>query len=174
MTTVMTILMTLLVSSALLITGTAGVSAQEVTPAPGAQAGPPEGVTTRMVASGSLEVLAPGTAFLNFGRFTLAPGAVLLLNPMDPSAALVYPTSGELTFRVEAPMTIARRGALGTPVPPEPEAVDANTEFTLRAGDSALFPPLIAGEVRNDGSEPASAWVVNFAVFTDAASTPTP
>jgi hypothetical protein len=38
-------------------------------------------------------------------------------------------------------MTVARRGSPGTPIPTEPEAVEANTEFTLRDGDSALFPP---------------------------------
>jgi hypothetical protein len=91
---------------------------------------------------------------------------------MDPSAVLIYTDSGELTFRVETPMTISRRVDPGTPVPAEPEAVEANTEFTLREGDSALFPPAIAGEVRSNGREPASALLVNVAVMTDAASTP--
>ena len=33
-------------------------------------------------------------------------------------------------------------------------------------GDSALFPPNAAGEVRNDGDEDATAWVTNVALFT--------
>ena len=41
-------------------------------------------------------------------------------------------------------------------------------------GDSALFPPNAAGEVRNDGDEEATAWVTNVALFTSAAATPTP
>jgi quercetin dioxygenase-like cupin family protein len=147
--------------------------AQDATPAAGQQGEMPEGVSARAVASGSLEVLAPGTAFLSLGRIALDPGSTISFDPMDPSAVLVYAASGELTFRVEAPMTIARRGATGTPVAQEPEAVEANTEFTLREGDSALFPPAIAGEVRNDGAEPATAWVVNVALQT-AAATPTP
>ncbi len=144
--------------------------AQEATPA----AEEFEGVTLRSVASGSLEVLAPGTAFLSLGRIALDPGATIPFDPTDPSAVLIYAASGELTFRVETAMTIARRGDPGTPAPTEPEEVEANTEFTLREGDSALFPPALAGEVRNDGTEPASAWVVNLAVVSDEAATPTP
>jgi quercetin dioxygenase-like cupin family protein len=147
--------------------------AQEATPDT-EQGGEIEGVTARAVASGTIEVLSPGTANLSLGRITLAPGTVLPFDPMDPSAVLVYAAAGELTFRVEAPMTVARRGSPGTPIPTEPEAVEANTEFTLADGDSALFPPAIAGEVRNDGDEEAIAWVVNVALVTDAASTPTP
>lgn len=147
-------------------------------PASGQQIGGLEGITARTVASGSIEVLAPGTANLNFGRMRLAPGAVLPFDPRDPSAVLVYTSSGALTFRVEAPVTVARgvarRESPGTPVPIEPEAVAADTEFTLRSGDSALFPPAIAGEVRNDGGEEGIAWVVNVAVITQTASTPTP
>jgi len=126
------------------------------------------------VASGSIEVLAPGTANLSLGRISLAPGASVPFDPNDPSAVLVYAASGELTFTVDAPMTVARRVEPGTPAPSEPEAVEANTEFTLRDGDSALFPPAISGEARNDGDEEAIAWVVNVALFSEAASTPTP
>ena len=148
--------------------------AQDATPAPRERAGEIEGVTARSVASGSLEVLAPGTAFLGLGRITLEPGAAIPFDPTDPAAVLIYTASGALTFRVEAPMTIARRGESGTPVPSQPEAVEANTEFTLREGDSALFPPALAGEVRNDGTEPASAWLVNVALLAEGAATPTP
>lgn len=143
-------------------------------PASGQQIGGLEGITARTVASGSIEVLAPGTANLNFGRIRLAPGAVLPFDPRDPSAVLVYTSSGVLTFRVEAPITVARRESPGTPVPIEPETVAANTEFTLHSGDSALFPPAIAGEVRNDGGEEGIAWVVNVAVLTQTSSTPIP
>jgi hypothetical protein len=52
--------------------------------------------------------------------------------------------------------------------------VAADTEFTLRDGDSALFPGAMGGEVRNDGEQVASAWVVDIVHLTDAAATPTP
>ena len=38
-----------------------------------------------------------------------------------------------------------------------------DTDFTMLEGDSALFPPAIAGEARNDGTEEAVAWIVTVA-----------
>ena len=149
-------------------------AAQEATPPAAPAAGTPQPVTFRTLASGTMELLAPGTAALSFGRVTLAPGASVPIDAADPSAALVYITAGTLTFRVEAPMTVSRGTRAGTPIPTEPEQVPAGTEFTLSDGDSALFPPVTAGEVRNDGAGEAVAWVVTMAVFTEAAATPTP
>lgn len=146
--------------------------AQESTPAASPQAA--EGVTARAVASGSLEILSPGTAFLSLGRITLAPGAMIPFDPNDPAAVLLYVAAGELTFQVSAPMTVTRRIEPGSPVPSEPEQVAADTPFTLRDGDSALFPPALTGEVSNAGSEDASAWIVNLAHQPSTAATPTP
>jgi quercetin dioxygenase-like cupin family protein len=147
--------------------------AQDATPASEQATGTPD-AAFRPLASGTLELLAPGTANLGFGRVTLEPGARVAFDPMDPSAILVYIASGAVTFRVEAEMTVTRGGTAGTPVPAEPEVVAASTEFTLQKGDSALFPPAIAGEARNDGPEEATAWVVTVAAFADATGTPTP
>jgi len=135
--------------------------AQDATPAADQQGGVPEGVSLVTVASGSIEVLSPGTANLALGRIRLAPGASLPFDPTDGSVDLVYMTTGTLTFRVGAPMTVARGVGPGTPVPTEPEAIAADTEFTLSDGDSALFPPSASGEVRNDGEEEATAWVAS-------------
>jgi quercetin dioxygenase-like cupin family protein len=148
--------------------------AQDATPPADQQAGAPEGVSFVTLASGTIEVLSPGTANLVFGRIRLAPGATLPFDPTDPSVDLVYVSSGTLTFRVEADMTVARGVRAGTPIPAEPEAIPANTEFTLSDGDSALFPPNASGEVRNDGDEDATAWVTNVALFTTTDATPTP
>ena len=150
-----------------------GTQAQDATP-PSEQAGVPEGVSFVTLASGTIEVLSPGTANLVLGRIRLAPGASLPFDPADPSVDLVYVSTGTLTFRVEADMTVARGAQDGTPAATVPEAIPANTEFTLRDGDSALFPPNAAGEVRNDGDEDATAWVTNVALFTSVAGTPTP
>jgi quercetin dioxygenase-like cupin family protein len=147
--------------------------AQDATPASEQATAPPETGTFRALASGSMDLLAPGTANLGFGRVTLAPGSSLAFDPNDPSAVLLYIASGAVTFRVETEMTVARGAAPGTPMPTEPEAVAADTEFTLREGDSALFPPAIAGEARNDGTEEAVAWVVTVTHLTEAAATPT-
>ena len=148
--------------------------AQDATPETEQGADTDETGSFRALASGSMELLAPGTANLGFGRISLAPGGSVPFDPNDPSAVLVYIASGEVTFRVETEMTVSRSVAAGTPVPTEPEAVAANTEFTLLEGDSALFPPAISGEARNDGPEEAVAWVVTLAHFSEAAATPTP
>jgi hypothetical protein len=148
--------------------------AQDATPPSEQQAGAPEGVSFVTLASGSIQVLTPGTANLVLGRIRLDPGATLPFDPTDPSVDLVFMSSGTLTFLLDAEMTVARGVQAGTPVPTEPEAIPANTEFTLSDGDSALFPPNAAGEVRNDGDEAATAWVTNVALFTTDAGTPTP
>jgi hypothetical protein len=121
-----------------------------------------------------IEVLQPSTANVVLGRIHLEPGASIPFDPTDPSAILVYMATGELTFRVDVPMSVARGdgGAGGTPTPPEDVAAD--TEFTLREGDSALFPGTMAGEVRNAGTDAATAWVVDIVHVIEAAATPTP
>jgi quercetin dioxygenase-like cupin family protein len=148
--------------------------AQDATPPAGQQDGAPEGVSFVTLASGTVEVLSPGTANLVLGRIRLEPGATLPFDPTDPSVDLVYVSGGTLTFRVEADMSVARGARAGTPAPTEPEDIPAGTEFTMSDGDSALFPPNASGEVRNDGDEDATAWVTNVALFTDTAATPTP
>ena len=150
------------------------VAAQEATPPSARQAATPEAVTLRRMASGTLNILAPGTATLAFGHATLAPGATVPLDPAAPSATLVYMASGAATFRVEAEIPVARGTRAGTPGPTEPEVIPAGTEFTLNDGDSALLPPMTGGELRNDGAEPAVAWVATVAVTTEAAATPSP
>jgi hypothetical protein len=77
-------------------------------------------------------------------------------------------------------MTVERgvgHGEPGTPGPGPSEAVPAETAFTLDEGDSALFPPLPTGEVRNAGTVEAVAWIaslVSLPAGTPTAGTPTP
>lgn len=147
-----------------------GALAQDATPA--AEEAAPEGATFRPLAAGSVEVLSPSTASLVLGRLSLNAGSSIPFDPNDPSAILVFVSSGELTFHVNVPMTVARAGAAGTPTPPE--EVAAETEFTLREGDSAIFPGSMTGEVRNDGAEDASALVVDIVHLVAEEATPTP
>lgn len=149
-----------------------GVQAQDATPPAASEAGAADAAVFRPLAAGSIEVLAPSTASVVLGRISLAPGASIPFDPADASAILMYAASGELTFLVDVPMTVARAAETGTPTPPE--AVAADTEFTLSDGDSAFFPGAMGGEVRNDGTEEATAWVVDIAHLTDAPATPTP
>jgi hypothetical protein len=157
----------------LMLLGSLGpAAAQDATPASEQAAGTPEPAKFRAVAAGLIEVLAPSTANVVLGRFILEPGASIPFDPTDPSAILVYMQAGELTFRVDVPMTVARESRGSTPTPPEDVAAD--TEFTLHEGDSALFPGTIAGEVRNAGTDEASAWMVDIVHVIEAAATPTP
>jgi hypothetical protein len=148
-------------------------AAQEATPAAEQAAGTPEPATFRGLAAGLIEVLEPSTANVVLGRISVQLGATIPFDAADPSALLVYIATGELTFRVDVPMTVARAGGGGgTPTPPEDVAAD--TEFTLREGDSALFPGTMGGEVRNAGTDQATAWVVDIVHVIEAAATPTP
>ena len=147
-----------------------GAQAQDATP-PAAEA-TPTGATFRPLAAGSVEVLSPSIANLVLGRLSLDAGSSIPFDPEDPSAILVFVSSGEMTFQVDVPMTVARAGAEGTPTPPE--EVTADTEFTLREGDSAIFPGSMTGEVRNDGAEDASALVVDVVHLITEGATPTP
>ncbi|MBW3634046.1 MAG: cupin domain-containing protein [Chloroflexi bacterium] len=158
------------VVTALILTGLAKpggsppVRAQGGTPVASPVAGPLPGVTGGTLASSTLEVLTPGTAFLSLGRSILAPGAVVPFDPTDPTADLVYVTAGELTVRVEPPVTVARQVGQGTPAPPP---------TVMRTGDAALFPAFTRGEIRNDGTTAAIVLAANLAVVSTAA-TPTP
>src|SRR5918999_4915738 len=82
--------------------------AQDATPPTDQQADAPEGVSFVTLASGSIEVLSPGTANIVLGRIRLAPGATVPFDPTDPTVDLVFVAGGTLTFRVDAPMTVAR------------------------------------------------------------------
>jgi hypothetical protein len=149
-------------------------AAQEATPAAEQAAGTPAPATFRALAAGLIEVLEPSTANVVLGRISLPPGASIPFDETDPSAILVYMATGELTFRVDVPMAVARAAGGGGGTPTPPEEVAADTEFTLRDGDSALFPGSMAGEVRNAGSDEAAAWVVDIVHVIPAAATPTP
>ena len=162
-----------------LLSSLAPVAAQDATPPAEQAAGTPEPARFRPVAAGFIEVLSPSTANVVLGRISLQPGDSIPFDPTDPSVLLVSIASGELTFRVDVAMSVARGTRAGTPTPPEPIAAD--TEFTLRRGDSAIFPGTMAGEVRNAGTEQATAWVVDMVYHevdtvyrTEAAATPTP
>ncbi len=165
-------LVVLLVVVLTLLSSLSPAAAQDATPPAERAAGTPEPAKFRPAAAGLIEVLAPSTANVVLGRIVLQPGASIPFDPTDPSAILVYMQDGEMTFRVDVPMTLAREARGGTPTPPEDVAAD--TEFTLRQGDSALFPGTMAGEVRNAGAEEATAWVVDIVHLVEAAATPTP
>ena len=81
-------------------------------------------------------------------RLRFAPGATLAFVD-DPAISLVYVESGALSLQLDAAVSDAR-----------PEASsgeeEADTALTLAQGDYFVLPPLVAGEIRNEGQEPMS------------------
>ena len=66
---------------------------------------------------------------------------------------LVYVERGTLTVTNTRAATVMRGAALATPGAQAQEAIAAETEFTLTAGDSFFSPAGSGGELRNEGSE---------------------
>ena len=81
-------------------------------------------------------------------RLHFAPGASLAFVD-DPAISLVYVESGALSLQLDAAVSDAR---------PEASSGDeeADTALTLAQGDYFVLPPLVAGEIRNEGQEPMS------------------
>jgi hypothetical protein len=145
-----------------------GASAQEpfATPGPGEFEIVP-GQIARELAAGLVE--EPPTGPVHFGllRITVAPGSVFTGAADDPSVGLNLIESGELIVRLEAAATVIRTTG--------PEEVAAGAEFTLGPGESFIWPPNVAGELRNDGPEPVVqvvAFVAPEAAMEEAAATP--
>jgi len=151
------VVLMLMLVGAVAVNGVSRTSAQdEGTPTDGSFT--EEGVSFEPLAFGETESVGLGLV-----RITLDPGAGFPSEADDPSLALVYMEAGTLTITLEGPITVTRAGAfdvfLASPeaedAEPPTEEIPAGQEFQLMAGDSALFPANTAGDIRNDGTEPA-------------------
>ena len=140
--------------------------AQEASPAAGVFT---EGGITFEPLAFATALALPSTGELSVSRLSLEPGSALPIEEGDPSYALGFVESGELTVVQNGPMTVTRAGALGEAVvaseedgsfAPATEEIAAGEEVTLGAGDAGLFPPNASGEIRNDGDEPTVVLVV--------------
>jgi hypothetical protein len=80
-------------------------------------------------------------------RLRFAPGATLAFVD-DPAISLVYVESGALSLELDAAVSDARPDA-------ESDAED-DAVLELSQGDYFVLPPLVAGEIRNEGQEPAA------------------
>lgn len=121
-----------------------------------AQDGTPGPMTFEIAPGVTAEALAfvAGQEAPALYRLTFAPGVTYAVTPA-PEIALAYGESGVLTITVDTPVTVARAGSTAEPG----ETVAAGSEFELAADDYVVLPPLAAGEVRNDGQEPATITV---------------
>jgi quercetin dioxygenase-like cupin family protein len=133
--------------------------AQEATPA-GIEIG---GVTFEPVALAmGLDLPSPGD--LVVARAALDPGGVVPIEERDPALGILLVESGTLTVQIEGPMTVTRGAGLGAAMATAKatgefsalmEPVPAGQAVTLAAGDAAYIPANVAGEIRNEGQEPA-------------------
>lgn len=141
------------------------IAAQEAfaTPGPGEFELVP-GQIGRELASGLVAEPPAAPVALSLLRFANAPGSVFTGTAGDPSVGLILVESGVVTVRLEGPATITRASG--------PEDVPAGTEFTLGAGESFVWPPFVAGELRNDGPEPALTLLAYLAPAEAEATTP--
>jgi quercetin dioxygenase-like cupin family protein len=145
-----------------------GAIAQEATPAGEMQA---EGVSYEPVSFATgVEVTSP--ADLAVFRIRFDPGAVQTFPASDPGAGILVVESGTFTVQVEGPVTVTRGAGLGAAMATAEatgdmsavmESIPAGQAVTLEAGDAAYIPGYTAGEIRNEGQEPATG--VGFLVF---------
>ena len=155
----------LLVAVALLMTGHAPVSrAQVATPVLTTDG---VGVVFTPLAVGRTDAFPPAPATLVLVRAEFEPGGGFLVDPSDPNLRIITVESGELTLRLNAPVTISRAGAMGTL-----GAMEQASEFTLRPGDSFVFPSFVGGELRNTGHQ--ETVILGVRMVPDALATPVP
>lgn len=137
----------------LMVSMAVGISAQDATP----PAGPMEFPDSFELAPGVVAdnmVFAEGAEEPAVYRLTFDAGVAY---PVMPSTHLevIYMESGSLTMTLDAAVVVTQLGDTES----GGEIVPANTEFTLETGQFIVLQPGVSGEVRNDGSEPASVSV---------------
>ena len=101
-------------------------------------------------------------------RLRFAPGATLAFVD-DPAISLVYVESGALSLQLDAAISDARPDGSS-------EDEEADTTSALSQGDYFVLPPLVAGEIRNEGQEPMAiviAAITPGAIPVTALATPT-
>lgn len=140
--------------------GPLSTGAQESTPGAdmiGVEIAP--GVTFELVASSE----DPPSLY----RLRVAPGATLSFAG-DPAISLVYVESGALSLQMDVPVSDARSD---TASGADEDAV------TLSQGDYFVLPPLVAGEMRNEGQESVSILIAAITpdlIPATASGTPVP
>ena len=82
-------------------------------------------------------------------RLRFAPGATLAFAG-DPAISLVYVEFGALSLQMDAAVSDARPDA------DDGDEEEANSALTLSEGDYFVLPPMVAGEIRNEGQGPVS------------------
>ena len=109
--------------------------------------------TAEVLAVGTVSSFPSAPAELALQRVRIAPGGHIDTPGDDQRVALIYVERGTLTVRNTVDTVVTRGAAMGTPGAEAQEAIPAETEFTMTAGDANLSPADAGGELRNDGTE---------------------
>ena len=131
-----------------------------------------EGATAELLGFGVIPAVPAQPVALALQRVTIAPGGHIETPADDPRVVLLCVASGTLTVRNTAATTVTRGMALATPGAQAQEAIPADTEFTMTAGDSSLSPAGSGGELRNDGTEEVILLAGVIRSLPDSAATP--
>jgi hypothetical protein len=125
-------------------------AAQDSTPPPEPM-GPPESIELAPGVTADSMVFVEGQEAPSLYRLHFDPGVIYDVAP-GTSLELAYVESGNLTATLDVAITLGRVGETAT----EGEAIDANTGFTLEAGQYFVLQPGGAGEMRNSGEQIAT------------------
>ncbi|MCC2672479.1 MAG: hypothetical protein K0Q72_4951 [Armatimonadetes bacterium] len=109
--------------------------------------------TAELLAVGTLPSSLPKPAELALQRVRIAPGGHIVTPGDDPRVTLIYVERGTLTVRNTVATQLTRGAVMATPGAEAQEAIPAETEFTMSAGDANLSPAGSGGELRNEGTE---------------------
>ena len=109
--------------------------------------------TAELLAVGTVPSFPSSPAELALQRVVIVPGGHIDTPGNDGRVTLIYVERGTLTVRNTVDTVVTRGAAMGTPGAQAQEAIPAETEFTMSAGDANLSPASSGGELRNDGTE---------------------
>jgi hypothetical protein len=128
--------------------------------------------TAELLAVGTLPSAPSLPAELALQRVRIAPGGHIDTPGDDPRVTLIYVERGTLTVRNTVPTVVTRGAVMATPGAQAQEAIPAETEFTMSAGDANLSPGGSGGELRNEGSEEVILLAGLIVPVPDGAATP--
>jgi redox-sensitive bicupin YhaK (pirin superfamily) len=109
--------------------------------------------TAELLAVGLLPSSLPQPAAIALQRVRIAPRGRIEVPVDDPKLVLFYVERGTLTVRNTVDAVVTRGATLATPGAQTQEAISAETEFIMSAGDATLSSAGSGGELRNDGTE---------------------
>jgi hypothetical protein len=142
-----------------------GTGAQEASPA-AEEMGPPEGLTAELLSYAPIDTTIEAPAVALIERVTIDPSATIPADEGAPNFTVMAIESGALTIRASAPVVVTRADAIAAALAnpdtlPEKEEAAVDADVTLAADDTVAWPPMVSGELRNDGAEPVVVLALN-------------